>query len=377
MRAPRSSRYERLVARSARACVAVTLLLCSVWGTDGQAVAATPPDEREVKVVTAAIAPFVLPQLGAAGQPEGFSVDLWNELARRMGVRFSWSVATSPPALLEAIGRGEADVAIAAIVITKERDRIVDFSLPYFDSGLQIMVLSGKQNAALASFDAIPWAAIGELGGIALLIVFVLANVLWLVERRANPAFQKPYWRAIGEGLWGSTQIMATLGHGDASSVAKRVAIVVMWLLGVVLIAQFTATVTSTQTVQRLQFAIKGPSDLPGKSIGSVPGTVAAEYLDSRGLSFVPVTHAAEGRRMLTSGEIQAIVYDAPTLQYWAAQPGYEALSVVGPVFRPEKYAIAVGEGSALRKPINQALLEVYEDGTYDRIRARWFGRGQ
>ncbi len=52
-----------------------------------------------------------------------------------------------------------------------------------------------------------------------------------------------------------------------------------MWLFGVVLIAQFTATVTSSLTVQQIQASIQGLGDLPGKKIGTVPGSIAAEYL--------------------------------------------------------------------------------------------------
>jgi ABC-type amino acid transport substrate-binding protein len=51
-------------------------------------------------------------------------------------------------------------------------------------------------------------------------------------------------------------------------------------------------------------------------------------------------------------------------------------LEVVGPTFRPYKIAMAVREGSPLRKRINEALLAIYEDGTYEDIYARWFSRG-
>jgi polar amino acid transport system substrate-binding protein len=47
---------------------------------------------------------------------------------------------------------------------------------------------------------------------------------------------------------------------------------------------------------------------------------------------------------------------------------------VAGPVFHPEKYAIALPPGSPLRKPVNAALLELMDDGTYEEIRRRWFG---
>jgi ABC-type amino acid transport substrate-binding protein len=169
--------------------------------------------------------------------------------------------------------------------------------------------------------------------------------------------------------------VIATGEHGDRNTpgVLKRVAVVLMWLLGVVLIAQLTATVTSSQTVERLQSTIKGPNDLPGKTIGTLPGSVAADYLTQRGLPFVPLTSTDGAIRMLTQGQVQAIVFDAPTLQYWAAKRGNGVLRVVGPIFRPLKYGIAVAEGSELRKRIDKALVSIYADGTYEDIYAKWF----
>ncbi len=48
--------------------------------------------------------------------------------------------------------------------------------------------------------------------------------------------------------------------------------------------------------------------------------------------------------------------------------------ALVGPVFRPEKYAVAVALGSPLRKRINKALPEMQADGTAEEIERRWFG---
>lgn len=327
---------------------------------------------RPLRVAISPIAPFVLPQTAT---PEGFSVDLWNEVARRMRVEFAWTKVSTTAGLLAAVQRGDADVAIAAISITAEREKIVDFSLPYFDAGLQIMVRAQNDSALMSAFRSVPWLAIVQLVVIAIAIVFLLANVVWLIERKHDPHFQKSYFRAIGEGLWVTMLIIATGEHGerDAANVWRRILVPAMWLIGVVLIAQLTATVTSSQTVARLQSNIRGPDDLPGKSIGTIPATTAADYLTQRGLPFVSVNTAADGRRMLMQGDVQAIVFDAPTLQYWAAKRGNGVFAVVGPVFKPEKYGIAVGNGSALRKSINEALLAMYEDGTYDQIYAKWF----
>jgi polar amino acid transport system substrate-binding protein len=343
-------------------------------GATAASESAAVPGRKPLRVVTAPIAPFVIPQ---TSPPEGFSIDIWDEVARRLHADFVLTSVATQVDLLAAVQRGSADVAISAITMTPKREDVVDFSLPYFDSGLQIMVRSRSQDALSASFWSVPWLAIGELLAAGALIVFVLANLVWLLERRHNSEFQKPWLRAVGEGLWVTMLIIATGEHGEreSASVWKRILVPLMWLVGVVLIAQLTATVTSSQTVARLQSNIQGPQDLPGKSIGTVPGTVAADYLNERGLPFVPVTSAANGFRMLMDGDVQAIVFDAPTLQYWAARLGNGELAVVGPLFRPAKYGIAVANGSDLRKSINETLLAMYEDGTYEKIYGKWFSQ--
>jgi len=359
---------------AASALVAIGLLLTlyltvPLARAETTALAASGP----LHVVTTPIAPFVLPNTDPLA---GFSVDVWNEVARRMHIDFTWQVVALADQL-PAVERGKADVAIA-IVMTPEDEKRVDFSTPYFDSGLQIMVRTQREGRFLDAFHSIPWAAIGELFGVAILIMLLLANVLWLVERRSNPTFRKKYLTAIGEGLWGSMLIVATGEHGDrdAPGVIKRIAVVAMWLLGVVLIAQLTATVTSSQTVARLQSEIRGPGDLPGKTIATVPGTIAADYLALHRLPFANAVNLDEAIRMLTQGEVQAVVLSAAVLQYLVAKRADRMLQVVGPIFRPYKIAMAVREGSPLRKRINQALLAIYADGTYEDIYAKWFAHG-
>ena len=340
----------------------------------GHAATAAAPVSPSLRVVTTPIAPFVLPD----SEPlAGFSVDIWDAVARRLHAEYALQVLAAD-ARLPAVQRGEADVAIGLIVMTPQDEQRVDFSHPYLDSGLQIMVRAHREGRILEMLDSIPWAAIGWLFGAALLIMLLLANVLWLVERRSNPSFRKSYLSAIGEGLWGSMLIIATGEHGDrdASGVIKRIAVVAMWLLGVVLIAQLTATVTSSQIVAHFRSEIRGPADLPGKTIAAGAGTIASDYLDSVGLPFTRIANPDEGVRLLLQGEVQAVVLNSAALQYLAAKRGNGVLQVVGPIFRPYKVGFVVREGSPLRKRINEALLAMYADGSYEDIHARWFLRG-
>ena len=350
-------------------CLLLLLFVGRAWG---ETAAAPAHPDRALRVATGRQAPFVMEENGTL---TGFSIDLWQEIARQIGREFVWLNVGPSSDQLGAITRGDADVAIAAITMTPEREQLVDFSTSYFDSGLQIMVPAQPGTPFFDTVRAVFSPGIRQLALSAIVIVFLLANVVWLVERRTNPDFQRGYLRGILEGWWGVMLIIAggQFGDREVSSVARRLTVAAMWLLGVVLIAQFTATVTSSLTIQQLHSSIAGPDDLPGRKVGTLPGSVAADYLRQIGAQLADVTSADQGFAMLRNGDVQAIVFDAPTLQYWAAKRGKGVVQVVGSVFRPEKYGIAVAQGSPLRKQINAALLTLYDDGKYDEIRGKWF----
>jgi ABC-type amino acid transport substrate-binding protein len=337
--------------------------------SEGPAAATAEP----LRIIAFPTAPFVLP---GSDPPAGFSVDLWNEVARRMHVDFTWRMARDPVELFAAVQSHDADVAVGAVVITRDRENVLDFSLPFLDSGLRIMVPMGSRHGAVTTIAwSIPWKTVGSLLVAAILIIFLLANLLWLIQRRKDKGLVQNYLSGIGEELWRIMRTIAAAEYGDtdAPGVMKRIGVVLVWLLGVVIIAQLTASLTSFQTIDRLQSEIRGPNDLPGKLIASVPETAAAHYLTARELSFTPVRSAPEALRLLQEGSVQAMVFDAPSLEYWAAKQGHGVVEVVGPIFRPEKYAMAVANGSALRKRIDDALLAIYSDGTYDKIYSAWF----
>jgi ABC-type amino acid transport substrate-binding protein len=354
--------------------LAIGLVLVATWAGLGAkgAIAQDTTQSKMLRVAVKPIEPFVFKQ---GTEFTGFSIDLWNALAQSLKIDTAWVEVKTVGDQLQAVRSGRADAAIAAITITMERESVVDFTQPYFDSGLQIMVHAERDRHLFDVFDSIPWPTIGALLGVFIAIMVVMAHVLWIVERQTSEHFRKGYLKGIGEGLWGVALIVATGEHGDrqAAKVVKRLVVFFMWLVGVVLIAQLTATVSSTQTVDRLNSRIRGPSDLPGKTIATVRATAAADYLTEQGLSYVPVASAEEGADLVLKGEVQALVFDAPTMQYIAAHRGNGVLRVVGPIFAAQKYGIAVADGSPLRKRINRALLEMYEDGRYRALYNKWF----
>ena len=75
----------------------------------------------------------------ASGEMIGFDMDILAEVAKRAG--FEYDLKTMDfNGIIPALQTGNVDVALAGITITEAREKIVDFSDPYYDSGLRILV---------------------------------------------------------------------------------------------------------------------------------------------------------------------------------------------------------------------------------------------
>src|SRR5262249_3128724 len=110
---------------------------------------------RTVRVATRIVAPFVFEE---DGKLAGFSVDLWRSIAAELMLESEFSISRSVQELLSNVESEKSDVGIAAISITAERSKSLDFSQPMFDSGLQIMVRTQSGKAPwLRGLLAIVW----------------------------------------------------------------------------------------------------------------------------------------------------------------------------------------------------------------------------
>jgi polar amino acid transport system substrate-binding protein len=307
---------------------------------------------------------------------EGFSIDLWTALASQIGRPYSFVRVKTVKEQLAAVESGQADVAITGISITSEREARVDFSLPYYDSGLQIMTRIDEGAGFLGILNQFLSPELLQVVLLMAATIFVTANLIWLIERGRNSEdFPKPYFRGLWESLWWAVSTLSS-GSGEVNprSVLGRLVAVFWMFAAIFLIAHFTAVMTSNLTLQNLNGTIASVDDLPGKSVATVDGSTASRFLTERGIAHQRVKLIEDAYALLETGQTQAVVYDAPVLRYYANTGGHDKLKLVGTIFHPEKYGIALPEGSPLREEINRALLRLIEDGTYNDIYARWFG---
>jgi polar amino acid transport system substrate-binding protein len=329
---------------------------------------------QPLRVATKITSPFVFEENGKLA---GFSIDLWRSIALELNLKSELSVNANTPALLSSVKAGKADVGIANISITAERENIFDFSLPIFEAGLQILVRD-QSNGNIPG-PSLLWAIVSpgflQLIGVILVLILVPAHIIWFVERRPDGGIipTKSYFPGIFKACWWSVATLATQADEMPKSPLGRVVAVIWMFTSVVLLAYFTAAVTTSLTVQQLQGNIKGPDDLPGKRVATTIGSTSGVYLRQKNAQVLEFNQITQAYEALLQGKADAVVYDAPVLLYYASHDGKGKVQVIGNVFRKESYGIVLPPNSPYRKPINRAILTIQENGTYQELYDKWF----
>jgi len=348
------------------------------WAQTTQTTQSTPtpaptPVERSLRVGVKPIEPFVFAP--EQGNPTGYSIDLWTAIAPQINAQTQYVVYDTTPELLDALRRGEVNVAIAGISITARREATgLDFSHPVYEAGLQLLVLQSQKPQFFRLLDYLGGARALQAVGRVLLSSIVVGFLIWLFERRHNPHFQHGPLAGIGQGIWFAVVTLGTFGYGDVTPVGLPGRIVAGLWMGVsfFILADFISAMT---TARQQAAPVQSLSDLAGQPIGASQGTTADYFLQTKPVKRVPLADLEASLAALRSGDVAAIVIDRPVAEYLAAQE--PDLVMAGDRLSQEHYGIALREGDDLREAINRALLTLQEKGYFEFLCRKWFGEPQ
>lgn len=355
-----------------RCCLGIFALLLLAAPAFAQSIDAD--TTRVLRIGTKTAPPFAFKQADSSWT--GLSVELWEDIARDLDLRYAWH-EMELEALLDGVRTDSLDAAVAALTITAEREAMLDFSHPFYVSGLGI--------AVRAQQEAGWWAAIKRLLSLTFMkvvaalfgLLLLVGVIVWLFERNRNPdQFGGSPAEGIASGFWWSAVTMTTVGYGDKApvSLGGRLVALIWMFAALIMASSFTAAITSVLTVSQLASTVQGPDDLPGVQVGAVEAATSTVYLNREHVNYRTYATVEQGIQALRDGDIEALVHDAPILRYLIRNGQQGVLRVLPGTFETQYYGIALPKDSPLREDVNRLLLQKIEQPAWKDRLYRYLG---
>jgi ABC-type amino acid transport substrate-binding protein len=129
--------------------------------------------------------------------------------------------------------------------------------------------------------------------------------------------------------------------------------------------------VASDSEVQSIDDLAEAPVGVQAGSTGQIK---AEDLLDDEQIGeIMPYRTIGDAFVALEGGKIAGVIYDLSAAHRKIVESGGE-IRFVEPISTGEQYGIAFPKDSPLVDPVNQALAEIKDDGTYEKLYKKWIG---
>ncbi|MFM9098400.1 MAG: substrate-binding periplasmic protein [Phycisphaerales bacterium] len=358
---------------------ALVMLLGVVLAAVATAPAAAQSDvpSRTVKVAAFVDPPFTMQE--SSGRWDGFAAVTLQGAAIPARLVLEFHPCSSLEELFAEVESGAADIGLGNTVVTGERLSRVAFTQPILDGGLRVMVPSEHSNSIARLWEGLVSDGHVRVVAWGAAITVALSLVVVAILRRFDPGFTPHLRDGVAESFYHVVSVTMTgktsyQGNVAAGWIGRVVA--ALWLVfGVASVAYLTSSLTSVMTANTLHGRIHGPADLRGRTVGVLKGSFGERYCAQQGMGVRAFGSVQEAADATVAGEVDAVVADAQSLEYFDTTHPSVAVKVVGETFEKRHYAFAVhpGDDDLLRR-LNVGILSLREDGALDRVRGHWFG---
>jgi len=337
---------------------------------------------------TATVQPSKL-RVGITGEPpvlirsennelRGVAQEFWRELAEAADLEYEVIPQPSAPEAVDALARGEIDIAMGAIGITPERIARFDFTQPITYDYLTVLL----PGSPLTIWDIVKpffhWVFLSSVGGI-WLCLFAVGNLLWLCERRRNSEqFPQSYVKGVREGVWCAIATFTTVGYGDRYPITYWGRIVAgTWaILSLVIVTSLTAGIATTLAIafsRQPASSINRPEDLKGVRIAAIADSDAINWAEYYRARVTPVQNLSDAIALLEQQQVDGVVNAKLLLEYYLHENPTSPFALANFTFGSEAYGIALPQNSPLIDRLNQQLTKIEMQLQFKEIMDNWF----
>ncbi|PHU20802.1 hypothetical protein BC332_11953 [Capsicum chinense] len=304
----------------------------------------------------------------------GFSVHVFEAVVRQLPYYLPYVLVPfygTYDEMVEGVSNKTLDAGVGDTEIMPDRYEVAEFSQPYIDSGL-VMVVTERPRLKKAHFIVIK---AFKLKLWILLAVMSLSTgaVIWLNEYvNDNPDFSGTFPQLIGSMLWFSVTVLSFSQRESIKSNLSRLVLTTWLCVVVVVTACFTAVLSSIMTVPRLEPSVLNVDYLirTNAAVGCNNKSFIIKYLVN--MQFKPenikeMSSINDYPKAFEKGEISAAFFVVPHAKVFLAKycKGY---TKSGPVYKLGGFGFVFPKGSPLAVDISKAVLKVSQSGEVNQL---------
>ncbi|KAJ0965672.1 hypothetical protein J5N97_026810 [Dioscorea zingiberensis] len=310
----------------------------------------------------------------------GFCIDVFDTVIQSLPYAVSYEyipfVDATGDIYLQKYDGVAGDVAIIA-----NRSQFVDFTLPYTESGV-VMIVPIKEDKRMNAWIFLKplsldlW--LGSFG-----FFFLTALVVWYFEHIINDKFKGSVSQQLGIILYFTFSTLV-FAHREKVKSNFTKFVMIIWLFVVLILTQsYTASLTSMLTVQQLQPTVTDVEELlrNGDFVGYHKGSFVKEMLVHQ-LHFdesklVALGDSDEYVQALNKGSsnngVSAIFHEIPYMKLFLAKH-CKSFMMVGPTYKTAGFGFVFPKGSTLVPDVSRAILNITQGSKMTGIEKKWIG---
>jgi ABC-type amino acid transport substrate-binding protein len=234
-----------------------------------------------------------------------------------------------------AISSGEMDAYVGHVTITPVREVEFDFSNPYQDASLQLLV--GNKTDY--------WNTVTKL--LPILFFFALAiicfgTILYFAERASEEKITND-WHGYFNACYMASIVSTTVGLGDISCHTKlgKTCTVIGSFFAISMYGWCFASISNSMDYVK-----------PKGNYAVVQGSTSEDYVNNKDIVHRKYKSVESAVLALREGEVSGVLYDGCILEKYVKN----GLVLLEERLQPQYYGVLLKEGSELRESINRKL---------------------
>ncbi|TXG46470.1 hypothetical protein EZV62_028029 [Acer yangbiense] len=335
---------------------------------------AVPTDSKPLRIgvpIGSEFKQYVNPEFDELGNVisfHGFSIELFIAIVSELPFCLPYEFFPyngSYTDLVKKIYLKEFDAVVGDVAIVARRLQYAEFTHPYTESGLVMIVpLEKPANKALLfmkPFTKAMWMLIG-------IVTIYNGFIVWLIERNHWHELQGSPVHQTGAFLWLSFSSLFSLQGGTLHSNLSRMTMLVWLFVALVITQTYTANLASMLTVQGFKPATVDIESLQRSNawVGYSNASFVASYLEDvlrfNRKNLIGYTSLEDYDRDLKNGKISAIFLEVAVSKIFLAKY-CKSFATTGPTYKVGGLGFAFPKGSPLLPSVTEALLKVSESG--------------